>query len=283
MLGRSGTPVASWFMNEADLLLVFGASFSDHTGITTAKPIIQVDFDRMALGKFHAVDQAIWADIGTTVRAIRERLAGPRPQVQRAELAKRWAMWRSDKRNREAQDKGNGINSALVFRALSDALPPDAIICVDVGDNTYSFGRYFECRGRQKVVMSGYLGSVGFAFPAAMGAWAAAGRRVFSVSDDGGFGQYMGDFTTAVKYGMQITHVLLNNRELGKISKEQRDGRWEVWQTGLHNPDFAGYAQLCGGLGRRVENAAELPDALARAANVDGPALVEVMTDPLLI
>ena len=76
--------------------------------------------------------------------------------------------------------------------------------------------------------MSGYLGSIGFSFPAAMGAWAATqdqdayrGRKVVSVSGDGGFGQYMGDFNTAVKYDMDITHVLLNNSELGKISKEQ--------------------------------------------------------------
>ena len=55
VLGRSGTPIASWFMNEADLLVVFGASFSVHTGIDRQKDIVQVDFDRMALGKFHPV------------------------------------------------------------------------------------------------------------------------------------------------------------------------------------------------------------------------------------
>ena len=60
VLGRSGTPIASWFMNEADLLLVFGASFSNHTGITPKKPTIQVDFDPLALSKFHKVDVAVW-------------------------------------------------------------------------------------------------------------------------------------------------------------------------------------------------------------------------------
>jgi pyruvate oxidase len=102
--------------------------------------------------------------------------------------------------------------------------------------------------------MSGYLGSIGFSFPAAMGAWAATqvddafkGRKVVSVSGDGGFGQYLAEFTTAVNYGMNITHVLLNNGELGKISKEQRAGNWPVWQTALHNPDFAEYARICGG------------------------------------
>ena len=82
---------------------------------------------------------------------------------------------------------------------------------------------------------------------------------------------------------MGITHVVLNNGELGKISKEQRAGNWEVWQTSLHNPDFSEYANLCGALGIRVTKREELDDALARALAHEGPALVEVMADAELI
>jgi len=284
VLGSSGTPVASWFMNETDLLIVFGASFSDHTGITTAHPVIQVDFDRMQLGKFHAVDEPVWGDIGVTAAMMAERAPStPRSVDQRGELAKHWAAWREEKRSRATKDYGSGINSALVFEHLAEAAPEGAILPVDVGNNTYSFGRYFECKPGQSVIMSGYLGSIGFGFPAAMGAWAAnTGRPVISVSGDGGFGQYLAEFTTAVKYGMDITHVLLNNSELAKISKEQRDGEWRVWQTDLHNPNFAEYAALCGGTGIRVERAADLAGALREAVGARGPVLVEVVTDPLL-
>lgn len=284
VLGRSGTPVASWFMNQADLLVTFGASFSNHTGIATDKPIIQVDFDRMALGKFHSVDEPVWGDVATTARALRERLGKRPPQeVQRGELAQRRKAWREEKQTRMARDDGNGVNSAVIFDVLGRVVPDDAVISVDVGNNTYSFGRYFECRN-QSVLMSGYLGSIGFGFPAAMGAWAAApGRKIVSVSGDGGFGQYMAEFLTAVKYGMNITHVLLNNSELAKISKEQRDGEWKVWQTDLHNVDFAEYAGLCGGLGIRVEKAGQLESALERAMHADGPSLVEIMADPMLV
>ena len=283
VLGRSGTPVASWFMNQADLLVVFGASFSHHTGIEQSKPIIQVDFDRMALGKFHAVDEAVWGDIGTTARMMREQLPRAGSVVdQRPELADRWRLWREEKRGREAQDRGHGINSATIFARLAKVVPDDAIISVDVGNNTYSFGRYFECR-QQTVIMSGYLGSIGFGFPAAMGAWAAApDRTVVAISGDGGFGQYMGDFLTAVNYGINITHVLLNNGELGKISKEQRDGEWQVWQTDLHNVNFAEYARLCGGTGYRVESPDDLETAFRDALAVEGPSLVDVRADPLL-
>jgi pyruvate oxidase len=292
VLGRSGTPIASWFMNESDLLLVLGASFSNHTGITPKKPTIQVDSDRLALGKFHKVDVPVWGSLGVTVEALMGAVAGANnTEDQRGQIADRWRIWRTEKERRLADERGQGVNSAAIFAAMTRRVPEDAIIAVDVGNNTYSFGRYFECR-RQALLMSGYLGSIGFGFPAAMGAWAAtqeengafAGRKVVSISGDGGFGQYMGEFNTAVKYGMGITHVLLNNGNLGKITKEQRAGNWEVWQTSLTNPSFAEYATLCGGLGVRVERAEDLDAALERAfACDDRPSLVEVMSDQELI
>ena len=290
VLGRSGTPVASWFMNECDLILAFGSSFSNHTGITPKRPIIQVDFDRMTLGKFHSVTVPVWAEIGVTARLMTDARSTVKDKVdQRPEIAERWAIWREEKLSRIGDESGDGLNSASVFAALSDAVPRDAVIAVDVGNNTYSFGRYFECKD-QRVLMSGYLGSIGFSFSAAMGAWAATqdqeefrGRKIVSVSGDGGFGQYMGDFNTAVKYNMNITHVLLNNSQLGKISKEQKAGEWPVWQTDLHNPSFAAYANLCGGRGVRVTNVEKLRSALDEMLKYPGPTLVEIITDPELI
>ena len=128
------------------------------------------------------------------------------------------------------------------------------------------------------------------ALPAAIGAWSATrddpglqGRRVISISGDGGFGQYMAEFTTAVRYGMNLIHVLLTNNELGKISKEQRAGHWPVWQTALSNPNFAAYAADCGGLGIRVESEAGFVEAMQRALACEGPALIEVIADVDLI
>ncbi|MAE66991.1 MAG: pyruvate oxidase [Phycisphaeraceae bacterium] len=291
VLGRSGTPIASWFMNESDVLLVLGASFSNHTGITPKKPTIQVDFDRDALARFHRVDVTVWGEISATVALLRDRVRSGEAIDQRPEVAERWRIWRTEKASRLDDDRGAGVNSASIFDALSRAAPEDAVIVVDVGNNTYSFGRYFECR-RQAVLMSGYLGSIGFGFPAAMGAWAATqeqgtpfhGRKVVSVSGDGGFGQYLADFNTAVKYGMNITHVLLNNANLGKITKEQRAGNWEVWQTSLTNPGFAEYAELCGGRGIRVECADALGPAFEQALSHEGgPSLVEIVSDQELV
>ncbi|MEM9326775.1 MAG: thiamine pyrophosphate-binding protein, partial [Bacteroidota bacterium] len=286
VLGRSGTPIASYFMNEADLLIVFGASFSNHTGITPKVPTIQVDFDRMALAKFHGIDIPVWGELGETARLMTERLSGASLDAKdrRPEVKERWDIWKKEKAKRLLEDNGKGVSSVAVFEAMNQYIPADAAIAVDVGNNTYSFGRYFECK-QQSIVMSGYLGSIGFGYPAAMGLWAAVGasRPVFAVTGDGGFGQYPMEITTAVKYGMPIKHVLLNNAELGKISKEQRAAEFDVWQTSLTNPNFSQFARSCGAFALRVERKEQLDDAFRELLACDGPGMIEVMGDPMLI
>ena len=82
---------------------------------------------------------------------------------------------------------------------------------------------------------------------------------------------------------MNIKAIILNNSELGKISKEQRSGTFDVWATDLVNPNFADYANSCGALGIRVTEAAKLKDAMQRIMQHEGPALLEVITDVKLL
>lgn len=285
VLGRSGTPIASWFMNEADLLLVIGASFSKHTGITPKISTIQIDFDPLALAKFHSIDAPLWGEISVTVDMIRKSVINLENKVDRkAEIAERWNIWKEEKHTRLMEDHGKGISSIAVFDALNQLAPDNAVMCVDVGNNAYSFGRYFESK-KHSFLMSGYLGSIGFAFPAAMGAWAAVGndRPVIAVAGDGGFCQYLAEITTAVKYKMPIKTIILNNGELGKISKEQRAGEFDVWATDLSNPNFAEFANGCGSLGIRVEKREDLLIRMKKILSHKGPALLEVLTDVSLI
>ena len=160
----------------------------------------------------------------------------------RGEVAERWTIWRDEKTSRFPTMKGKG-QFGRGFR-LDESATSDAVIAVDVGNNTYSFGRYFEVEN-QSVLMWGYLGSIGLGFRRR---WVRGPRSEknagLGVSGDGGFGEYTMEMPTAVKYGMNITHVIMNNGELGKISKEQRAGEFEVWKTRVHNPDFGEYADF---------------------------------------
>jgi len=285
VLGRSGTPIASWFMNESDLLIVFGASFSNHTGITPKKPIIQVDFDPLALSKFHKVEVAVWGEISRTLEIFKAELNGKTQSTdQRAEIAERWAIWRKEKAKRLKETSDKGISSIAVFDAMNQLTPENAVMCVDVGNNAYSFGRYFESKDHD-FLMSGYLGSIGFALPAALGAWTAVGssRPVVAVAGDGGLSQYLAEITTLVKYHMPVKLIILNNNELGKISKEQRAAELDVWKTSLSNPHFADFARSCGAWGKRVTDQETLLPAMRALFEQSGPGLLEIMTDVHLI
>jgi len=286
VLGRSGTPIASYFMNEADLLLVIGASFSNHTGISPKKKIIQIDFDPLAIAKFHKIDVGVFGEISRTLHMINnsaEELTANKIN-QESEIALRWNIWREEKQLRLLEDRGKGISSIAVFDTLTKLAPENAVMCVDVGNNAYSFGRYFESK-QQSFLMSGYLGSIGFALPASIGAWAAVGseRPVVAVAGDGGLCQYLAEFTTLVKYDIPVKVVVINNNELGKISKEQRAGGWDKWSTDLVNPDFAAYATSCGGLGLKVLEKEDLEQAFTNLFAHQGPALMEISADVRLI
>tara|TARA_R110002073_G_scaffold123234_2_gene266847 strand:+ start:29013 stop:30965 length:1953 start_codon:yes stop_codon:yes gene_type:complete len=285
VLGRSGTPIASWFMNEADVLIVFGASFSNHTGITPKKPIIQVDFDPLALSKFHEVEVAVFGEISRTLDIFKEELKGKTNTInQVSEIAERWGIWKAEKQKRLLETSDNGISSIAVFETMNKLTPENAVMCADVGNNAYSFGRYFEPKN-QDFLMSGYLGSIGFALPAAIGAWVAVegARPVVAVAGDGGLCQYLAEITTLVKYNMDVKLIVINNHELGKISKEQRAGEFDVWKTSLSNPNFADFAQSCGAWGKRVENQDDLENDMTALFNQKGPAVLEVMADVNLI
>ncbi len=118
-----------------------------------------------------------------------------------------------------------------------------------------------------------------------IGAWAAVGntRPVVAVAGDGGLCQYLAEITTLVKYKMPVKLIVLNNHELGKISKEQRAGEFDVWKTSLSNPNFADYAISCGAWGKRVENEHDLAVEMKHLFEQDGPAILEIMTDVNLI
>jgi thiamine pyrophosphate-dependent acetolactate synthase large subunit-like protein/nitrite reductase/ring-hydroxylating ferredoxin subunit len=283
VLGRSGTPVASWLMNESDLLIVIGASFSNHTGVATYLPIVQIDDDHAAIGRFNGVTCGVVGDAPVTVAALTGQLGEVKAEDQRPDVAARWAIWRAEKARRVADDRSRGVSAAAVFDALSRYLPANAVVTVDVGNHAYSLGRYLESQG-QPVLMSGYLGSIGFGYPAALGAWAAApDRPIVAVTGDGGFGQYATELTTAVKYGIPVKHVLLDNHALGKIAKEQTAEDFPVWHTSLVNPDWAQYARLCGATGIRVERREQLDAAMTALFAADGPALLCVEQDPELL
>ena len=103
------------------------------------------------------------------------------------------------------------------------------------------------------------------------------------MTGDGGFGQYLAELTTAVKYDIPVKHVLLDNGSLGKIAKEQRAGQFPEWQVSLTNPNFAQYAEVCGAQGETVRTRDELEAGMGRMMAASGPFLLHIVQDGELV
>lgn len=175
---------------------------------------------------------------------------------------------------------GGFLRPPYIVKVMNSLVDEDAIITVDSGDNTFWFGRSFVT-SKQRIQLSGYLGTMAFGFPAALGAQIAfPEKQVVCVTGDGGFSMVMTDFTTAIKYDIPVKAILFDNGELAMISVEQRTEGYPKFSTELVNPDFADYANSCGGLGIRTESSEKLKSDLERTLNHKGPALLDIVTDP---
>jgi pyruvate oxidase len=167
------------------------------------------------------------------------------------------------------------------MKVLNEKIASDAVISLDVGENCWWFGRNFVMKKTQKMVMSGYLASMGFGLPGALAAALAyPDRQAVCIAGDGGFSMVMSDFLTALKYQMPVKVFVLNNQSLGMIQQEQKVEGYQTWQTELYNYNFAEFAEHSGGTGIKVTDPSELEAAVDRALSANKPAIVDIDTDP---
>ncbi len=103
------------------------------------------------------------------------------------------------------------------------------------------------------------------------------------MAGDGGLAQYLSEITILVRYQMPVKLIILNNSELGKISKEQRAGEWDVWKTALTHPSYGEFARSCGAWGKTVSKDSEVELAMEELFKQPGPAVLELIADSALI
>jgi pyruvate dehydrogenase (quinone)/pyruvate oxidase len=174
------------------------------------------------------------------------------------------------------------IKPQRVAWELSELASDDAIISTDSGTITTWIARQFKIRGKQKFSCSGTLATMACGLPYAIAAKVAfPERQSIAFVGDGGFTMLMCEFLTAVKYDLPIVVVIIKNNTLGQIKWEQIVflGNPE-YGCELHNPNFAKYAEACGGLGFTVERPEEIRPTLERALASGRPSIVEVVVDP---
>jgi pyruvate oxidase len=279
VIGTIGTDPAKKMVYGADLLITIGCSYSDNTAVPSYIKQVQIDLDPMMIGRKFPVDVGLVGDAATVLPTLYDRLDERRDGDYREELAQTKKFWEQKKQKENASEKPP-VRGPHVMQALQDLVDRDAIIANDVGDNTLWFARNFVATD-QEILISGYVGSMGFGLPAALAAQLTYPRRqVLCTTGDGGFTMVMGDFATAVAYELPITVVLLDNAKLAMIEHEQDAAGIPHFATDLQKIDFARYADACGGEGFTVDDPKDLHDALRGAFSAKKAALVDIITDP---
>jgi len=278
ILGNVGSPQARILVNEADLIITLGVGFSKYTNVPAEKSFVQVDIDPRKLGK-NRQTIALWGNCSLVLPHLIPLLREKEDSGNTARftaLKKEWDL----QRDTEADSSAVPLRPPFIMKILSETIPPDAVISLDVGENQWWFGRNFRIK-HQRFAMSGYLATMGFGLPGAIAAKIAyPDRTVFCVTGDGGFSMAMADFITAVKYKLPMVVVVLNNHQLGMIQVEQMMEHYPNYATDLLNPDFARYAEVCGGMGIHVTKPDELRPALLTAMSHQRPVIVDIETDP---
>ncbi|MBD1382518.1 pyruvate oxidase [Metabacillus arenae] len=277
-LGLLGTKPSTIAMEEADTLIMVGTSFP-FTGFLPAKAkTIQIDKDPSQIGKRYPVDVGLAGDSHQTLNSLMELVKNDNNGSFLEGCQENLKEWRT-KLYEQEQDHSTPIKPQRVIRALQEVADDDAILSVDVGNVTVWMARHFNMTN-QKFVISSWLATLGCGLPGAIaGCIAYPDKQVFAICGDGGFQMMMNDFVTAVKYDLPLVAIVLNNHKIAMIKFEQEVMGNAEFGTNLQNPNFAKYADICGGVGFRVEQPEELLPALKKAVSEKKPCIIDVVVD----
>ena len=280
-IGFKGSKNGCHFVKDCDALLIVGCSFAWRDFYPDNAPIVQIDLDPQRIGVRCSVEVPLVGDAKLSLNKLAELLT-PKKQsefLQEAQKAHKKAIEDLEK---QAQVKANShIDSPVLTDVISRHLTEDAIVTVDAGTVSVWANNWLRLNGKQRLIGSTELGTLGFAMPAAIGCQIARPeRQVVALCGDGGFQMTMGDFSTAVKYNLPITVIIYNNFSYHFIELEQmKEGVAECY-TKLHNPDYAKLAEAFGGEGFTVTSAEQLEPTLKEALASNKPTIVDVHTNP---
>ncbi|HKY29623.1 MAG TPA: thiamine pyrophosphate-dependent enzyme [Pyrinomonadaceae bacterium] len=282
-LGLLGTTPSQEAMEHADALLIIGSSFPymEYLPKHDQAKGVQIDDKADRIGLRFPVEAGLIGDAKPTVAALARLITRKEDRSFLQQAQEGMKDWWELMRVRAMRDDVP-IKPQRVAWELSELAQDDAIISTDSGTITTWIARQFKIRKNQKFSCSGTLATMAPGLPYAIAAKVAfPERQSIAFVGDGGFTMLMGEFLTAVKYNLPIVVVIIKNNTLGQIKWEQIVflGNPE-YGCELHNPNFARYAEACGGIGFTVETPDEIRPSLERAMAAGKPAIVEVVVDP---
>jgi acetolactate synthase-1/2/3 large subunit len=288
LCGMHGTGEANMLVSDADVLLVVGARFSDRTtarleDFSRGAKVIHIDIDKSEVDKNVETVTRIIGDAKLALQGIIERL-GKLSYEPRAngDWIKKMEKFREQYTPPELSNNPH-MRAPAVMKSLRKVLPRDALVTTEVGQNQMWAALYFDAYAPRTFFSSGGLGTMGWGFPAAIGAKAARPEvPVVDIAGDGSFGMTENSLATAVEEDLPVIVVVLNNRMLGMVAQWQRlfyGRRYMAVKLGEY-PDFVKLAEAYGAVGVRPETIGEFEKAVQTAIDDNLTTVIDVPIDP---
>ena len=287
MVGMHGSFAANMAMNDADLIISLGARFDDRvTGkideFAKNAEIVHIDIDPSQIGKVVETKYPIVGD----VRLVLEEMM---PLIFESVDPQRYEEWRKIlDRYKELYplkyaDSDEVIKPQWVIQKTGELAPENAIITTDVGQHQMWTAQFYPFTYPRQLITSGGLGTMGFGFPAALGA--KEGRKekvVINFSGDGSIMMNIQEILTGYKYNLPVVNIILNNNYLGMVRQWQTmfyEDRLSETDLSDVQPDFVKLAESMGGIGFRVSKKQEFIDAFNEAVKSNKVAFIDVQID----
>jgi acetolactate synthase-1/2/3 large subunit len=291
MLGMHGTYSANMAISHSDLILAVGARFDDRvTGkvdeFAPHAKVIHIDIDPTSIQKNVPVDIPIVGDLKDVLKKMIKIVKGTKEAAQYKEKIAPWreqiARWGATHPLSYKASKGR-IKPQHVVEQIYALTKGNAIITTEVGQNQMWAAQFYKFDRPRTFLSSGGLGTMGYGFPAAIGAQVAMpGSLVVDVAGDGSIQMNIQELATAVQYNLPVKVVILNNGALGMVRQWQEfffQGKYS--QTCLPQiPDFVKLAEAYGAAGFRATRPEEVREVLKKGFAAKGPAFIDILTDP---
>ncbi|MDJ0324559.1 pyruvate dehydrogenase [Cryobacterium sp. PH31-AA6] len=287
MTGLIGYGAAHDGMHDADLLILLGTDFPYSQFLPDGRDVViaQVDIRAEHLGRRANVTVPVHGDVAATIAAVT-------PLITRT--ADRGFLEKTQKHHEQLMEKVDGnprnverrtpIHPEYAAAILDEVASDDAVFIADTGMCNVWAARYINPNGRRRMLASLLHGSMANALPQAIGAQAShPDRQVITLSGDGGLSMLMGELVTVAAQKLPVKIVVFNNSTLGMVKLEMLVDGYPDFGVDVPAVDYAAVANAVGIYGQRVEDPAEIRGALLRAFAHPGPALVDLVTDPLAL
>jgi acetolactate synthase-1/2/3 large subunit len=283
MVGSYGNRFSNLAVANADLLIAVGTRLD--TRITGTKPstfaraatIVHVDIDPGELGATVNAAIRVRSDARAFLSALADRPAVNAPAIRR--WHERIVVWMADYPTNPPADQAPSTHPNRFLDRLSGLAPDASNMTVDVGQNQMWAGQSYRLKKGQRALISGGMGAMGFALPAAIGAALATGNPVICIAGDGGFQINLQEMQTVVHYGLPIKMIVMNNHSLGMVRQFQElyfEDRYQSTVIGYSTPDFVKLAEVYGIPGMRITGDAPWEEEARRLLEVPGPCLIEI-------